>query len=64
MQRVLVVATDAPFHTAGVAGDPGYLDEATTVAALTAQGIKVIGLKAPGAGSELDNLVAAVGGSV
>jgi hypothetical protein len=64
VQRVLVVATDASFHTTGEPGDPGFLDHATTVAALTAQGIRVIGLKAPGAGMELDNLVAAVGGSV
>jgi len=37
---------------------------ATTIAALTAQDIVVVGLKAPGAGAELDGLAAATGGSV
>jgi hypothetical protein len=60
-QRVLVVATDAPFHTP----DGTHINsQATTIAALGAQGIIVIGLKAPGAGGELDALAAATGGSV
>ncbi len=59
--RVLVVATDAPFHTP----DGTHVnDAATTIAALNAQNITVIGLKAPGAGGELDALAAATGGSV
>jgi len=63
VQRVLVVTTDAPFHAPGV-GKPHVNDQAATIAALNAQNIKVIGLKAPGAGGELDALVAAIGGSV
>ncbi len=60
-QRVLVVATDATFHTP----DGTHVNSAaTTVAALQAQDITVIGLKAPGAGTELDDLAAATGGSV
>jgi len=39
-------------------------DEASTLAALQAQGIILVGLKAPGAGAELDSLAAATGGSV
>jgi hypothetical protein len=62
VQRVLVVATDAPFHTPTSAAL--YIDYATTLAAIQAQGIKVIGLKAPGAGSELDQFAADTGGSV
>jgi hypothetical protein len=56
-----VVATDAPFH-----GPDGthVNDHASTLAALDAQGIIVIGLKAPGAGGELDALAADTGGSV
>jgi hypothetical protein len=58
-QHVLVVATDAPFHTP----DGTHVnDHASTVAALG--DIVVIGLKAPGAGGELDALAAATGGSV
>jgi hypothetical protein len=63
VQRVLVVATDAPFHLPG-AGKPHVNTEASTIAALNANNIIIIGLKAPGAGSELDALAAATGGSV
>ena len=61
VQRVLIVATDAPFH-----GPDGthQNDHVTTLAALDAQNITLIGLKAPGAGGELDALAAATGGSV
>ncbi len=64
-QRVLVVATDAAFHLPGGV-KPHLNDQASTVVALDAQGISVLGLKAPGAGAELNNLVAALaaGGSV
>ena len=59
--HVLVVATDAEFHTP----DGTHQNDSTsTIAALTAQDIRVIGLEAPGAGSELDALAAATGGSV
>jgi len=59
--RVLVVVTDAPFHTP----DGTHVnDAASTTAALLAQKIRLIGLKAPGAGSELDTLAANTGGSV
>jgi len=61
--RVLVVATDAPFHLPGL-DKPHQKNEADTIAALTAQGITVIGLKASGAGGELDVLAGATGGSV
>lgn len=61
--RVLLVATDAPFHLPG-AGKPHVNDEASTITALTAADVTVIGLKAPGAGPELDALAAATGGSV
>ena len=58
--RVLVVTTDAPFH---VPPAPYVNDQATTIAALNAQNIRVIGLPAPGAGGELGALAAATGGS-
>ena len=61
VQRVLIIATDAPFHTP----DSTHVnDQASTIAALNAQNIIVVGLKAPGAGGELDALAAATGGSV
>lgn len=64
-QRVLVVAVDSPFHLPGE-GKPHVNDHASTVTALDAQGIAVLGLEGPGAASELDNLVASLasGGSV
>ncbi len=59
-QRVLVVATDATFHTP----DGTHVnDAATTTTALLAEDIIVVGLEAPGAGAELDGLAAATGGS-
>lgn len=61
VQRVLVVATDAPFH-----GPDGthVNDLASTLAVLDTAGVAVVGLKAPGAAGELDALAAATGGSV
>lgn len=61
--RVLVVATDATFHLPGP-GKPHVNDETSTVAALTVNDVIVIGMKAPGAGTELDALATATGGSV
>ncbi len=59
--RVLLVATDAPFH-----GPDGthINDLSSTSAVLAANNIKLIGLKAPGAGGELDSLASATGGTV
>lgn len=61
VQRVLVVATDAPFH-----GPDGthVNDHASTLAVLDAAEVTVVGLKAPGASTELDDLASATGGSV
>ena len=63
--KVAILTTDASFHNAGDPGPfpyPGASAGATT-AALVAGGIVVIGLKAPGAGAELDALAAATGGT-
>lgn len=62
--KVLLVATDAPFHIPTGDGDPHVNDLASTTGALQAANIKVIGLKGPGAESELDALATATGGSV
>jgi hypothetical protein len=71
--KVIAITTDASFHTPGdsmcVAPAPcpfGYPgpSQADTITALTAAGIKVIALKAPGSGGEMDALAAATGGSV
>jgi hypothetical protein len=59
--RVLLVATDAPFHLPSTSH---VNDAASTTAALVAQGVRVIGLEGTGAGAELDGLAAATGGSV
>ncbi len=59
VSRVLLVATDATFHTGGA-----YGDLASTTAVLDAADVTVIGLKAPGAGNELNQLAAATDGSV
>lgn len=63
VQRVLVVTTDAPFHLPGP-GKPHVNTQVSTIAALQAQNIIVIGLKAPGSAGELNALAAATGGSV
>ena len=57
------MTTDAPFHLPG-AGKPHVNTQASTIAALNAAGVKVVGLKAPGSGGELDALAAATGGNV
>lgn len=62
--KVLLVATDAPFHVPTGGGDPHVNDLTSTTAALQAANVKVIGLKGPGADNELDLLAAATGGSV
>ena len=61
VKRVLIVATDAPFH-----GQDGthQNNHATTLAALGAQNITVVGLKADSAGGELDALADETGGNV
>ena len=74
VQRVLIVTTDASFHLPGPDSSddlkkPHVNDEASTITALQAQNITVIGLEAPNylgedPGDELDNLAAATGGSV
>ena len=61
MTHVLVVATDAEFHTPD---GTHQNNSASTTTALLAQDIRVIGLKAPGAGTELDTLATNTGGSV
>jgi hypothetical protein len=64
--KVAIMTTDASFHNAGDAGGPfpypGH-SAVDTTNALVAADIVVIGLKAPGAGVELDALAAATGGS-
>jgi hypothetical protein len=63
--KVVMLTTDAPFHDAGDDGPFPYpgASQADTQQALVDAGIKVIGLKAPGAGGELDALAAATGGT-
>ena len=63
--KVAILTTDAAFHNAGDGGGPFPYPGASatdTEDALVAGDITVIGLKAPGAGSELDALAAATGG--
>jgi hypothetical protein len=63
--KVLAITTDAPFHTPGDSTFP-YPGPSRddTVDALNAVGITVIAIKAPGAGSEMDDLAVATGGTV
>jgi hypothetical protein len=62
VQRIMVVSTDAPFHTPITTIHEN--DLASTTAILQQEQIRLIGLKAFGAQSELDSLAAATGGSV
>lgn len=64
--KIIIITTDAFFHNAG---DPGPFpypgpSAAAATAALQSAGIKVIALKAPGSGSQMDAVAAATGGSV
>lgn len=65
--KVIALTTDASMHVAGDPGDsfpypgPSY---AETVAALTAAGIKVVAIKAPGSGTQMDDLATDTGGAV
>ena len=68
--KVIAITTDAPFHEAGdgpftifPGGYPGPTRD-ETVAALNAEGIIVIAIKAPGAGAQMDDIADATGGSV
>jgi len=72
--KVIAITTDASFHTPGDTncsspappcpfGYPGP-SRADTVNALVAAGIKVIAVKAPGSGGEMDDVAAATGGAV
>jgi len=72
--KVVAITTDAPFHTPNDSncsfpnppcpfGYPGP-SQADTINALVAAGIKVIALKAPGSGVEMDQVAAATGGAV
>lgn len=72
--KVVAITTDAPFHTPNDSncsfpnppcpfGYPGP-SQADTINALVDAGIKVIALKAPGSGVEMDQLAAATGGAV
>lgn len=64
--KVVILTTDASFHNAGDGDGPFPYPGASavdTTTALVDEGIKVIGLKAPGSGGELDALAAATGGT-
>ncbi len=62
--RVIAITTDAAFHDSN--DEPGYPGASgdDTVAALNAENIKVVAIKAPGSGAEMDDIAAATGGSV
>lgn len=71
--KVIVITTDAPFHVAGDSNcsDPGPCPfpypgptAAETISALQAANIKVIALKAPGSGAEMNKLATETGGAV
>lgn len=65
--KVIAITTDASFHEGG---DYGYsfpypgATAAETLDALEDGGIKIIAIKAPGSGTEMDDLAAFTGGSV
>ena len=62
--RIIALTTDATFHNSDTElGYPG-IGKNATIAALVAQKVQVIGIKAPGTGSELDDIVAATGGAI
>jgi hypothetical protein len=63
--KVVAITTDAPFHVPADSGGtyPGPSRD-DTVAALNATGIKVIAIKAPGSGSQMDDIASATGGAV
>lgn len=66
--KVVAITTDASFHEGGETGSGPYpypgATQAETIAALVGQGVKVIAIKAPGSGTEMDTLASSTGGSV
>jgi hypothetical protein len=62
ISRVLVVSTDAPFHVPSP-GMPYQNDLDSTEAALKEENVRIIGLKAGWAETELDSLASASGGT-
>jgi hypothetical protein len=64
--RVIAITTDSQFHNAGDSGSFPYPAPTRDqlVAALTAQRVKVISIKAPGATSQMDDIAAATRGAV
>jgi hypothetical protein len=70
--RVIAITTDAPFHNPGDPGCGGAgcpfnypgPSQADTINALVAAGIKVIAIKAPGSGGEMDAIALGTGGAV
>lgn len=71
--KVIAITTDAPFHVGGETSPYYYYTypypypgptAADTYDALADAGIKVIAIKAPGSGGEMDALAVATGGSV
>ena len=60
-KKVIMMGTDAPFHTPD---GTHQNDLASTIAVLNAEKITFVGLKAYGAGDEMNALAAATGGSV
>lgn len=63
--HVIAITTDASFHVPADTGGtyPGP-SEAVTLAALALEDIKVIAIKAPGAGFQMDDIASDTGGSV
>ncbi len=59
--KVLLVTSTSPFHSAP--SGPYANDHPSTVAALQAAGVKLIGLTSPGAGTQLANLATSAGGT-
>lgn len=63
-KRVILLTTDAPFHDSDTEVLYPGTWKAATMAALAAEGITVIALKAPGAWTQMDDIAADTGGSV
>jgi hypothetical protein len=64
--KVVAITTDASFHftTDGTGPFPYPADRDSTVDALNVAGIKVIAIKAPGSGSQMDDIADATSGAV
>ncbi|CAB1104564.1 unnamed protein product [Ectocarpus sp. CCAP 1310/34] len=62
--KILAITTDASFHVPGDGSAESYFSLDDVISACLAKNIKILALKAPGAGEEMDTIATETGGVV